>query len=377
MKFSANREALLRALGHAAGIADRRASATVPVLAGIMMSLSGDRIVMSSTDLEIGLVETFSVSGERNGVAVVPASTLHEVVKRQPAGAEISFTLSDDGENVSVRSGRFATKLATLPVDDFPKLSAANMSHRLVVEADKFVSLFARTRFAVSTEETRYYLNGVYLHTDESDGVAVLRAVATDGHRLARVDIPAPEGAVGMPGIIIPRKTINEMFKLLSDAEGDVEVSVGESRIRIVFGDLAITSKLIDGTYPDYKKVIPAPSDNHVEVSVEAFADAIGRVAAISSDRAAGVKIEGSPSCLRLSTTSPERGSATEEIDGDNIIYEGPSFQVGFQARYLTEIAQVIGDRLCMMVSGDGSTPVLFRPARGDASLFVLMPLRV
>lgn len=379
MKFSANRETLIRVLGHAATIAGRRSASTaMPSLAGVLLHVRGNTLVASSTDLEIAVTETAEVLGKGDGQAVAVASTLLELARRQPAGSEIAFDLDAASSTLSIRCGRFATKLVTIPADEFPQMLSGKFAATFSLPASVLADLLGRTRFATSTDETRYYLNGVYLHVVETDGQPRLRGVATDGHRLARVEVDAPDGSPGMPGVIVPRKTVAEVCKLLDGLDGNVDVSVSETRFQVVMPGVALISKLIDGSFPDYNRVIPAgEATDIIEMDRPVLLGAISRVAAIASDRVRGIKLEGSRSTLRLSINSPDQGDASEDVDGEAISYSGDGFRVGFQSRYLAEVVQETGERIRMELSDGAAGPVVFRPAQSRDAMFVLMPMRV
>ena len=236
--------------------------------------------------------------------------------------------------------------------------------------------LIDRTRFAISTEETRYYLNGIFLHAADGADGRVLRAVATDGHRLARVEEPLPEGAGSMPGVIVPRKTVAELRKLLDEATGDVECALSDTRIQFTVGNVQLTSKLIDGTFPEYERVIPRDNDKIMRVGKKDFADAVSRVAAISNERSRPVKMTLARDLLVLSAASPEQGTATEELDGDRVTYASGPLEIGFQARYLNDITDQIGGEVEFLFS-DGAAPTVVRDAGDSSALYVLMPMRV
>jgi len=271
-------------------------------------------------------------------------------------------------------AGRSRFTLATLPTADFPAMSEGDLPHTFALPADALRALVDRTRFAISTEETRYYLNGIYLHAVELEGVPVMRAVATDGHRLARVEMPMPEGAAGMPGIIIPRKAVNELRKLIDECDNDIQISLSDTKIRFGFDGAVLTSKLIDGTFPDYEKVIPVGNDKLLEVDCRQFAEAVDRVATISTERSRSVKLEISDNNLTLSASSPDAGSATEEIE---VSYDKEAIEIGFNSKYLLDIAQQVEGDTAQVLFADGASPAIVRDSADSSALYVLMPMRV
>jgi len=232
-----------------------------------------------------------------------------------------------------------------------------------------------KTQFAISTEETRYYLNGIYLHALEVDGTAMLRAVATDGHRLARVEMPAPAGAAAMPGVIVPRKTVSEVQRLLEDPEGSVAIDLSPAKIRFTVGDVVLTSKLIDGTFPDYGRVIPTGNDKELTLDKGAFKNAVDRVSTISSERGRAVKLSLQQGRLVLSVTNPDSGSATEEME---VEYASDPLDIGFNSRYLLDIAdQIDSDSAVLRLADPGSPTLIQDQGGGTSALYVLMPMRV
>jgi DNA polymerase-3 subunit beta len=374
MKFKADRATLLKALAHVQSVVEKRN--TIPILANVMIAVRDGKLSLTATDMEIAIIEDVPASTTRNGAATAPAATLYEIVRKLPEGAEIELDHPGGDAQLALRAGRYSTHLVVLPTDDFPSMTAGTLPHRFTLPAQQLRGLIDRTRFAISTEETRYYLNGIYLHVADSEGTRVLRAVATDGHRLARVEEPLPEGAGGIPGVIIPRKTINELRKLLDEVSGGVELALSDTRIQFHVDSILLTSKLIDGTFPEYERVIPRGNDKVLRVGKKDFADAVGRVAAISSERSRPVKLTLQHDLLTLSAASPEQGTATEELDGERVKYESSPLEIGFQARYLNDITdQIEGDvEFCF---ADGQAPTVVRDATDSSALYVLMPMRV
>ena|SRR5271165_1308669 len=374
MKLKADRATLLKALAHVQSVVERRN--TIPILANVMLAVRDGGLTLTATDMEIAIVEEVAASTSRNGACTAPAATLYEIVRKLPENAEIELDHGGGEGQLALRAGRYSTSLVVLPTDDFPSMTAGTLPYKFGLPAAVLRGLIDRTRFAISTEETRYYLNGIYLHAAESDGVKVLRAVATDGHRLARVEEPLPDGAGAMPGVIVPRKTVTELRKLIEETTGEVEVALSDTRIQFHAGPVKLTSKLIDGTFPEYERVIPRDNDKVLRVHVKDFADAVGRVSAISSERSRPVKLSLARDLLVLSASSPEQGTATEELDGEHVKYEAGPLEIGFQARYLNDITDQIGGEVEFRFS-DGSAPTVVRDAADASALYVLMPMRV
>ncbi len=320
MKLKADRATLIKALAHIQSVAEKRN--TIPILANALIAVKDGKLSLTATDMEIAVVEEVPAASSRDGATTVPAITLYEIVRKLSDGAEVELDFTGGDAQLALRAGRYATSLVTLPTDDFPSMTAGQLPHRFHLTALALRGLIDRTRFAISTEETRYYLNGIFLHAADGADGRVLRAVATDGHRLARVEEPLPEGAGSMPGVIVPRKTVAELRKLLDEASGDVECALSDTRIQFTVGNVQLTSKLIDGTFPEYERVIPRDNEKILRVGKKDFAEAVARVAAISNERSRPVKMTLARDLLTLSAASPEQGTATEELDGDRVTYD-------------------------------------------------------
>lgn len=372
MRITLERSNLLKSLNHVHRVVERRN--TIPILSNVLLRAEGASLAMKATDLDLEITEATPAMVEQAGATTVPAHLLYEIVRKLPDGAEVLLATTPDGATMTVASGRSKFSLQCLSEADFPDLTAGNFSHSFKLKASDLKMLIDRTQFAISTEETRYYLNGIYLHTIESGGALKLRAVATDGHRLARADVEAPSGSEGMPGIIIPRKTVGELQKLVDNPEMIVTVEVSDAKIRLTIGEIVMTSKLIDGTFPDYQRVIPAANDKEMRVDCQTFAQAVDRVSTISSERGRAVKLALSDGHLMLTVNNPDSGSATEEVA---VGYDNDAMEIGFNAKYLLDItAQLSGDDAIFLLADAGS-PTLIRDTAGDDALYVLMPMRV
>lgn len=375
MKFTVERAILIKALAHVQSVVERRN--TIPILANVLLSAQDGVLKLTATDMEIAVVEEVpGVQISRPGRTTAPAATLYEIVRKLPEGAKVELDHAGGDAALKLRAGRFNTDLSVLPVEDFPAMTEGRLPHQFALPAVQLRELIDRTRFAISTEETRYYLNGIYLHATESEGAQVLRAVATDGHRLARVEEPLPDGAAGMPGVIIPRKTVNELRKLAEESQDEITIRLSDTKIRFDIGAVQLTSKLIDGTFPEYDRVIPRGNDKILRVNKKEFAEAVARVAAISSERSRPVKLSLDRNHLLLSASSAEQGQAQEELDGEVVTYESSPLEIGFQARYLNDITDQIGETVEFRFA-DGSAPTVVTDAAKPEALFVLMPMRV
>jgi DNA polymerase-3 subunit beta len=372
MKISVERSVLLKAVGQAQSVVERRN--TIPILANVLIEAEGDSVSFRATDLDIEVVDKAPAVVERAGATTVSATTLHEIVRKLPDGALVALT--DDGASgrLTVEAGRSNFSLATLPKEDFPVMATSEYQSNFSAPAPMLRRLFDKSKFAISTEETRYYLNGVYMHVSDGEGGKVLRCVATDGHRLARIDADLPDGAADMPGVIVPRKTVAEMRKLLDDDEMQVAVSVSETKVRFATPEITLTSKVIDGTFPDYTRVIPQGNTRKLEVDAAEFAKAVDRVATVSSERSRAVKLAIEEDRLILSVNAPDSGAAEEELA---VAYGDERLAMGFHAKYLLEIAgQVDRDNAVFMFNSAGD-PTLMREGNDHSAIYVVMPMRV
>ncbi|MEL0105428.1 MAG: DNA polymerase III subunit beta [Rhodospirillaceae bacterium] len=372
MKFTIERAALLKSLGHVQSVVERRN--TIPILSNVKLEATNWKLSLNATDMDLDIVEQVPAQANDTGAITAPAHTLYEIVRKLPEGSEVEFDSNDANGQMTLRAGRSRFTLSCLPIEDFPVLDEGALPHSLTLSAEDMRVLIDRTRFAISTEETRYYLNGIYIHAAQRDGTDVLRAVATDGHRLASVEVPLPDSAKDMPGVIVPRKTVTELRKLIDETIEDITVSLSETKIRFSFDDAVLTSKLIDGTFPDYERVIPTGNDKDMEVERKVFADAVDRVSAISTEKSRAVKLSLSKGTLVLSASSPDAGSATEELE---VAYDGGDLEVGFNSRYLLDITQQIEGDQAHFVLADAASPTIIREVGDSSALYVLMPMRV
>ncbi len=372
MKFVIDRSALLKSLGHVQSVVERRG--TIPILSNVKLEAAGNALYLTATDMDIAVVEKAAASVSEPGQATVPAHTFYDIVRKLQDGSQVEIVRQAESGKVIIRAGQSRFSLSTLPVEDFPVMTEGELPFSFTITTSECNALIDKTRFAVSTEETRYYLNGIYLHAAESQGTQVLRTVATDGHRLARIEVALPAGASGMPGVIIPRKTIGEIKKLVEEGVNEVNISLSESKIRFTCGNAVLVSKLIDGTFPDYERVIPSGNDKIMEVDGKAFTQAVDRVSVIASEKTRGIKLAINAGKLTLSADSPEHGTATEEVD---INYAANPIEIGFNSRYLLDMmAQMEGDTV-QFVLADGTSPALVRDTADVGALYVVMPMRV
>jgi DNA polymerase-3 subunit beta len=342
---------------------------TSPLLSNVLIEAREDgSIRLMATDLDLQVDESIQANVATAGATTVSAHTLFDIVRKLPDGSQVEINAAEGKMQLSAGRARF--NLSTLPRDDFPVIAEGDLPTRFELPAATLRQIIDKTRFAISTEETRYYLMGIFLHVADD----ALKAAATDGHRLARVTVAKPDGADGMPDVIVPRKCVAELRKLLDELEGTVEVSMSPTKIRFGLGSAVLTSKLIDGTFPDYNRVIPTGNDKLLKLDPKSFAQGVDRVSTIASEKTRAVKMNVDRDKVTLSVTSPESGTATEEIAAD---YGSDGIEIGFNARYLLDIlGEIDGDTVEVHLA-DAAAPTLLRENDKSPALYVLMPMRV
>ena len=372
MKISIERAVLLKAVAQAQSVVERRN--TIPILANVLIEASEGSVTLRATDLDIEVLDRAPAMVEQAGATTVSAVLLHDIIRKLPDGALIELVDDTRTGRLQVSAGRSNFSLATLPKEDFPVMATSEYSANFAAPAKVLRRLFDKAKFAISTEETRYYLNGVYMHVADGESGRVLRCVATDGHRLARVDAPLPEGAENMPGVIVPRKTVGELRKLLDDDDMEIAVSVSETKVRFATPDMTLTSKVIDGTFPDYSRVIPTQNTKRLEVDATEFAKAVDRVATVSSERSRAVKLALEDDKLVLSVNAPDSGAAEEELI---VAYGDERLEIGFNAKYLLEIASQVDRENAVFMFNTSGDPTLMREGNDTSAVYVVMPMRV
>jgi DNA polymerase-3 subunit beta len=367
MKATIERATLLKSLGHVQSVVERRN--TIPILSNVLIEAKDDgSLRLMATDLDLQVDESVPAQVAQAGATTVPAHTFFDIVRKLPEGSQVELSAAEG--KMQVVAGRSRFNLSTLPRDDFPVIAEGELPTRFELPAQTLRQIIDKTRFAISSEETRYYLMGIFLHVADEK----LKAAATDGHRLARVTVDKPEGADGMPDVIIPKKCVGELRKLLEEVEGTVEVSLSPTKVRFGLGNAVLTSKLIDGTFPDYNRVIPTANDKLLKLDPKSFMEGVDRVATIASEKTRAVKINLDRDKVTLSVTSPESGTATEELPAD---YGADGLEIGFNARYLMDILHEIEGDTVEVHLADAAAPTLLRENDKAAALYVLMPMRV
>ena len=374
MKATIERATLLRCLSHVQSVVERRN--TIPILSNVLIEAEGDNSLrVMATDLDLQVIEHMEANVDSAGAITVSAHLLFDIARKLPEGSQVSLEAAEN--RMAIKAGRSRFSLPTLPRDDFPVIVEGDLPTSFELPAKTFADLIDRTRFAISTEETRYYLNGIFFHVSD-DNEPVLRAAATDGHRLARFTLPRPDGAEGMPDVIVPRKAVAELRKLLDESlDGNVQIDLSASKVRFTLGGeggVVLTSKLIDGTFPDYSRVIPTANDKLLKLDPRSFFEGVDRVATIATEKTRAVKMGLDKDRVTLTVTSPDNGTAAEELPAE---YSADGFEIGFNASYLKDILGQIDSDTVELHLADAGAPTLIRKDDKSPALYVLMPMRV
>ena len=374
MKFSIDRSALLTALQHVHSVVERRN--TIPILSNVLIEAKEDGVYLTATDMDIAVIEKINLEKSevmQLGTITTSAQMLYDIVRKLPDNIKVEL-LSEKNDRLGIKASSSSFALNCLPAEDFPSISQEEFKYTFSLETNDLIRLIDKTSFAMSLEETRYYLNGIYLHAVKDTDGEKLRTVSTDGHRLSRVDMNIPEGANEIPGVIVPRKTIMEIRKLLEDHSDTINLSLSDNKIKLSFSNVILTSKLLDGTFPDYSRVIPEQNDKIVTISNQLLSEAVDRVSTVSTDKTRAIKVNISKGNLVISATNPDKGSASESLD---VIYDGEEVEIGFNSKYVLDVArQIKGNEIIIKLS-DSVSPTLVYDKDDKGVLFVLMPMRV
>jgi DNA polymerase III subunit beta len=365
MKFTADREALLSSLQSVIGVIERRQ--TMPVLANVLLSAANGRLSITATDLEVELVSVGTIEVQQPGDVTVPGRKFVDIVRALPDKAVVSF--SSDGDRATVKSGKSRFTLATLPAGDFPSVEDINAQQTVRIPQADLRRIIEKTQFSMAQQDVRYYLNGLLLEIDGK----VVRAVATDGHRLAMAQIPLITEVKSTSQIIIPRKAVIELQRL-SAAEGDVEIAISTNHVRIQFGGIRFTSKLIDGRFPDYGRVVPASPSKVLLVNREALRSALNRTAILSNEKFRGIRVVLKSGTLVLQAHNPEQEEAEEELE---LNYTGEDMEIGFNVNYLLDALSAIEVSDVELGFTDANSSCLMQAPGTVESKYVVMPMRL
>ncbi|QNP41981.1 DNA polymerase III subunit beta [Lysobacter solisilvae (ex Woo and Kim 2020)] len=366
MRFSLQREVFLKPLAQVVNVVERRQ--TLPVLANLLVQVTGGQLSLTGTDLEVEMVSRIAVDDAQDGETTIPARKLFEIVRALPDGSKV--TVSQSAEKITVQAGRSRFTLSSLPANDFPSIDEVEATERVRVAEASLKELIERTAFAMAQQDVRYYLNGLLFDLRESS----LRCVATDGHRLALCEAPLAAGASTKRQIIVPRKGVTELQRLLEGGERELELEMGRSHLRVKRDDVTFTSKLIDGRFPDYEAVIPIGADKEVKIDREVLRASLQRAAILSNEKYRGVRIEVSPGQLKISAHNPEQEEAQEEVEAETKVGD---LAVGFNVNYLLDALTALRDETVVIALRDANSSALVREAGNERSRHVVMPLRL
>ena len=369
MNFTIDRNSLLKPLGHVNSVVERRN--TIPILSNVLIETNSSKVSFTATDMDMDIVEETTCIVSNQGKATLSAHTLYDIARKLPDGSEVKIELKE--LNVEVSAGKSKFILPTLPVDDYPIMTNIEKGHEFDLQSIDLANLIDNTKFAISLEETRYYLNGIFLHVPSTDNQK-LRAVATDGHRLAQAEILLPAGASDMPGIILPRKAVGEIRKLTDATDGNIKVVISNTKAQFIFPNSILTTKLIDGSFPDYQRVIPKENLNKLVVSNADFSKAVDRVSTVSMEKSRAIKLSLYKNLLSLNVNSHDLGNAFEELEID---YDNQNLEIGFNSKYLLDISSQIQGKNIEILLSDSASPALITDPDQDGVIFVLMPMRV
>ena len=372
MKFIIPKPIIYKTLSHLQSIVNKKN--TLPILANILIEAQQNSLTLSSTDMDISITETISCNVIEEGSTTLNAQLIFDIIKKLPENNEIEF-ISNDGKILTIRTNVSKFSLSCLPKDEFPIITTvSNDGMRLKVKSENIYSLIDKTKFAISNEETRYFLNGLYFNVSNNDKSSLLTFVGTDGHRLATSSIETEQFNNEVPGVIIPKKTINELSKLLSDINCDLEIDISSNKIIFYINNLILISKLIDGNFPDYTKVIPNNNNHHLFINRQNLLSAVDRVSTIANEKNPSIKFKLLKNLLNLSTINNENSTATEDIVTK---YEGDEIEIGFNSKYIMDILDNLEGEEIKISFNDNSSPIIAQEKSGSEITYVLMPMRV
>jgi len=374
MKFVVEKENLIKALNNVNGAVGKK-NITIPILLNIKLEAKDDLLSLTGTDLDIVVSSSFKTNIEREGVITVPAQLFYEISKKIPDGSQISVALSEDQKILEIKYGKSKFKLPCISAEDFPVIEEGEIKKSFEMDTQDLLHIIDKSRFAISTDETRYYLNGIYFHSKDVDGKVLLRGTTTDGHRLAVVEAKMPKDCETIEGVIIPKKTVAEIKKVLETAGKTVEVALSKTKMKLKTNDTILISKLIDGEFPNYEKVIPVGNDKIATINKKIFANAIDRVSTVAIDKHRTIKLTIKRDSLLMQVDTTDGSFGNEEIKIDFPYDE--IIEAGFNSRYMLDILAQIDKETTLIKFKDGNSPVIITGEDEKNALFVLMPVRI
>jgi DNA polymerase-3 subunit beta len=371
MQFQISKSAIIKALSNVNGAVEKRN--TIPVLLNVKIEAKNGQLHLTATDMDIVIISNAKALINQEGSTTVPAQLFYDIVRKIPDNADINIELKDENSTLKISYSKSKFSLPCLDPSEFPVLSEGEMDVDFKINSEELVKIIDKTKFVIPSDETRFYLNGLFLHSIKVDDAIELRGVATDGHRLAMACSAASNLTTEVNGVIIPKKTINEIRKIAEGTEGEIAVAFSKAKIRISCGNSTIISKLIDGEFPEYDRVIPKNNDKLVKVDRKIIFNAVDRVSTIATDKNKSIKVILENGKINLQIQSSDNGNASEEIEVD---YEGESIETGFNSRYFLEIIGQINKEKLDIFFKDGSSPAIIKTDNKN-DLYVIMPIRV
>ena len=371
MKFIVQKSVIFKAMSHVQSIVEKKNA--LPILSNILIEAKDNNIILSSTDMDISITEKIECSIIENGSTTVNASTLYDIIRKLPENSEIEL-ISNDGKILSIRSGSSRFSLGCLPKEEFPIIEYENEGVKINIDSQVFLQLIEKTKFAISNEETRYFLNGLYFNLRKEEKNKFITIVGTDGHRLSKIDYENQNLSDETMGVIIPKKTINELSKLLSESTGQIEINLTSTKIIFYINNSVLLSKLIDGNFPDYKRVIPLENNNILKVKRINFVEAVDRVSTINIDKLPVVKFKLLNNLMNISTSNNDNNTATEDIETD---YSGDEIEIGFNSKYVLDMLNNLDDEEIILSFKDNSSPITATEKSNPNLVYVLMPMRI
>ncbi len=377
MKFSIKKSLIAKVLNHCQGVVGKRHLS--PILSAVRIEAKEGKITCNATDLDLDIVESIETEVEKEGIIAINASVLHEIIKTFKDEDVVSFDASDP-EFVIIKSGRSRFKLALLSYEDFPMIKHDDIKEdSFKIPVSVLTNLFDKTKTAMSTDESRYYINGIFLHIDDEEGEEVIKCVATDGHRMSSSYYAKPDDIGKVRSVIIPRKTVNEFSKVLDKHEGDVVIGIGDTKISFSFDNTIFTSKLVEGNFPDYKKVIPENNPVVVDINKADFSNAVEAVSKLFTNSVAGrnaglikLSLEGDHLTVSSQTEGDNNAEIKLQVEG-----ELEDMEIGFNYKYLLDVLSSIDGETLSVLLKDNSTPAIVKQKDESSSLHIIMPMRI
>ena len=371
MKFLISKGSIFKSLSHLQGIVDKKNS--LPILSNILLEANSNKLTLSSTDMDISMIEQIDCDIVEEGSTTINSQIFYDVIRKLSDDSEVEV-ISNDSKRLTIRSNKSKFSLACLPKEDFPIIEKIEQGNKVAINSKILHSLIDKTKFAISNEETRYFLNGLYFNITNKEGNNLITLVGTDGHRLATNSSQLDSSFQEIPGVIIPRKTINELSKILSETDNEIEIDITQNKINFYLEKITLSSKLIDGNFPDYQRVIPKNNNNNLQINRMSLLSAVDRVSTVANEKSPVIKIKLFENIVNLSTVNSDNSTATEDIKCE---YNGDEIEIGFNSKYIMDIINNLESENIRLKFKDNSSPIIVEEKSNPNLIFVLMPMRV